>query len=494
MSSPTPPSGASSGASSEPPPGSEPGSAGSPPPRRAAKAVARGVKATARGARGAAQTTRRAGIFTVRQARRAAQAEGAGDSGLSRLIELHAINAAGDAAIAISLAGTLFFQVPTGEARGQVALFLGLTMLPFVVVAPLIGPFLDRFSHGRRWAIGATMAIRAFLCWVLATATESESQWLFPAALGCLVTSKAYAVTRAAAVPRLLPKGQTLVRANARTSLAGVIGAGISAPLAVLASLAGPEWSLRYAFAVFVLATIVAIRLPERVDSSLGEGTLVLTGENDEPRPTPSGRIKMRIPGAVSFALRANCGPRWLSGFLTMFMAFLLREVPIGDYEPELLLGLVIGAAGLGSTLGIALASILRQVQPSITVVVALVADVVMAAIAAVFFGLVPIVLLGLTAGLAQSLAKLSLDSTIQRDVPERVQSSAFARSDTTLQLAWVVGGFVGIAMPLVPRLGLGVAAAVLGLWAAFVLTKWSGTRGRPGPVTPNARRTTESG
>ena len=94
----------------------------------------------------------------MRQARRAARAEGAGDSGLSRLIELHAFNAAGDAAVAISLAGTLFFQVPTGEARGQVALFLGLTMLPFAIVAPLIGPFLDRFSHGRRWAIGATMA------------------------------------------------------------------------------------------------------------------------------------------------------------------------------------------------------------------------------------------------------------------------------------------------------------------------------------------------
>jgi hypothetical protein len=178
----------------------------------------------------------------------------------------------------------------------------------------------------------------------------------------------------------------------------------------------------------------------------------------------------MRIPGAVAFALRANCGPRWLSGFLTMFMAFLLRENPIGDWRPEVLLGLVIGAAGLGNTLGIALASVLKRVNPSITVVLALVADAVMAAVAALFYGLVPLVLLGLTAGLAQSLAKLSLDSTIQRDVHERMQSSAFARSDTTLQLAWVIGGFIGIAIPLVPRLGLGAACAVLVVWGAFVL------------------------
>ena len=429
-----------------------------------------GARVAGRGARGAVRATGRAGRYTARQARRAADAEGAGDSGLARLIELHALNAAGDTAVAISLAGTLFFQVPTGEARDQVALFLGLTMLPFAIVAPLIGPFLDRFSHGRRWAIGATMALRGFLCWVLATAVITESTWLFPAALGVLVASKAYGVTRAAAVPRLAPANLPLVKANARTSLAGVVGATLSAPIAGLLSSVGPEWSLRYGFVVFVLATIWAIRLPGKVDSSVGEGTLVLMpGASASGEPT-RGRVRARIPGAVAFALRANCGPRWLSGFLTMFMAFLLRENPIGDWPPEVLLGLVIGAAGLGNTLGIATASVLKRLDPAVTVVVAVLADVVMVLVAALFYGVLPLVLLGLTAGLAQSLAKLSLDSTIQRDVDERMQSSAFARSDTTLQLAWVIGGFIGIAMPLIPQLGLGIACAILAAWAFFVL------------------------
>src|SRR3954451_10720703 len=199
------------------------------------------------GALAAGRATGRGVSSVFRFARRAASAEGAGDTGLSRLIELHAFNAAGDAAIAISLAGTLFFANP-GEARGHVVLFLGLTMLPFAVVAPLLGPFLDRFSHGRRWAIGATMAIRAFLVWGLASAVATESTWLFPLALGCLVASKAYGVTRSAAVPRLLPESLTLVKANGRISLAGIVAACISAPIAGLAAIAGPEWSLRYAF------------------------------------------------------------------------------------------------------------------------------------------------------------------------------------------------------------------------------------------------------
>jgi hypothetical protein len=114
--------------------------------------------------------------------------------------------------------------------------------------------------------------------------------------------------------------------------------------------------------------------------------------------------------------------------------------------------------------------------------VLALLADVVAAVVAALFYGLPSLVLLGLTAGLAQALAKLSLDSTIQRDVPSRIQASAFARSDTTLQLAWVIGGFVGIAMPLMPRLGLGIAAGVLGAWATFVLVSRPAGRS-PAPV-----------
>lgn len=435
--------------------------------RAVGRGLGTGARATARGVRGAARATGRAGRYTVVQARRAARAEGAGDSGLSRLIEMHAFNTAGDAAVAISLAGTLFFQVPTGEARGQVALFLGLTMLPFAIVAPLIGPFLDRFSHGRRWAIGATMAIRGFLCWVLATAVSSDSTWLFPAALGVLIASKAYGVTRAAAVPRLVPRSFTLVKANARISLAGIVGAGVSAPIAVLASKVGSEWSLRYAFVLFVVATILAILLPAKVDASQGEIRLALGPEG----PATGRPPRPRIPPAVAFALRANCGPRWLSGFLIMFMAFLLRENPIGGWSPQVLLAIVIGAAGLGNTLGIALGSLLRRVNPATTVVLALLADTAVVVLAALLYGVVTLALLGVTAGLAQALAKLALDATIQRDVPERVQSSAFARSDTTLQLAWVLGGFLGIALPLDPHLGLGVASAVLVAWSLYVLT-----------------------
>ncbi len=455
--------------------------------RAVGQGLGTGARATARGVRTTAVATGRVtgklSRGAVRNAQRAATAQGADESGLHRLIYLHAANAAGDAAVAISLATTVFFAGATSDARGQVALFLGLTMLPFAIVAPLIGPFLDRFSHGRRWAIGATFALRAFLCWVLAGAVATDSPLLYPAALGVLVSSKAYGVTRAAAIPRLLPANFTLVKANGRVSLAGVVGGALAAPLAGGAAYLGAEWSLRLAFLIFVVGTVAAIMLPAKVDSSEGEQQVSLRLDSG------SARKGTNIPPAVAFALRANCGPRWLSGFLTMYMAFLLRDQPLPGWEGKeaLLLGIVIGGAGLGNTIGILLASGLKKINPAITVVAALLADAGMVALGALFYGVLALAGLGLVAGLAQSLSKVSLDSTIQSGVPVSVQASAFARSDTTLQLAWVAGGFVGIALPQSARLGLGVGFAVLAAWTVFVLSsRPRRTRGRTRP-RPNS-------
>lgn len=436
--------------------------AASKPGRSAGRSFAHGVGSTARG-------VGRLGRYALRQARRAAGAQGAADSGLNRLIEMHAVNTAGDAAVAIALAGSLFFQVPSGDggsSRESVALFLGLTMLPFAIVAPLIGPFLDRFAHGRRWAIGTTMAVRAFLCWVLAGALPDQSPAMFPAALGVLVASKAYGVTRAAAVPRLLPRDFTLVKGNGRVSMAGIVGVAVSAPLAALCSAFGPEWVLRYGFFLFVAATIAAIRLPAKVDSSAGEGRLSFRGEG----ASPSGRIRMRVPSSVAYALRANCAPKWLSGFLLMFMAFLLQEHPIDGWSSTLLLAVVAGSAGLGNVLGVVAASLMRRIRPAVAVSVVMVADAAVTLAGALFYSVLLLAILGLVVGLGQALAKFSLDSSIQAHIPGSVQASAFARSDTTLQLAWVIGGFVGIGLPLNAHLGLGVACAVLTAWATYVL------------------------
>ncbi len=101
----------------------------------------------------------------------------------------------------------------------------------------------------------------------------------------------------------------------------------------------------------------------------------------------------------------------------------------------------------------------------------------------AVFYGFPLLIALGLVAGLCSSLGKLSLDAMIQRDVPETVRTSVFARSETVLQLSWVIGGGCGIVLPLIPRLGFGFLAGVLIVAVILVI------RQKPAPQPPSHPR-----
>ena len=469
-------------------PGPPPGAAGA---SRLRQGAARTGRAIGRGTLAGARLAGRGSRAGARRARAYTHSAGAGESGLARIVELHFVNLMGDAALTVSLAGTIF-AIPTDEARGQVAQFLALTMAPFALLAPFIGPLLDRFRHGRRWAIGTTLALRAFLCWVLAGAVADGSPWLFPAALGCLVASKAYGVTRASAVPRLLPPGFSLVNANSRNALAGVAGMAVGGGLAGAAARIGPEWSLRLAFLIYVVGTVLAIRLPSRVDSSTGEQDIEDTiplhlpsRDHVEPRSrSPLARVRSRVaalPVPVLAALTSAVGARLLTGFLTLFIAFLMREHPIPGYSGTLVLALVVGAAGSGNALGTVIGNVLRRLRPDVIIAVALIADVTAALVAALFYSLTTLLVLGLVAGLAAQLIKLGTDAVIQRDIEESVRTRMFAWSETVLQIAWVIGGAIGIALPLVPQLGFGVIAGLLVLvLAASVRVRMAGRRPRP--------------
>ncbi len=412
----------------------------------------------------------RAAKGTARRINRATRAGGAGESGLAKVIELQAVHSAGDALVAVSLAGTLFFDAPLGEARGKVALYLLITMAPFALVAPVIGPLLDRLRHGRRWALAATMLARAFLVWIMADAVTGGLA-LYPAAFGALVASKAQGVLRGALVPRLLPPSTTLVRANARVSLAGTVAMLVAGPIGAAIAWIGPQWSLRTAFVVFIVGMVLALKLPQRVDAPASDG------EEHEPERPGIGEVVGRphgVSGGVVMALRANAAFRALSGFLIIYLAFLLKSQPLEGVSIPAIYGLVAGAAGIGSFLGIALGSKLRARSPERVIVMLMILETLAMGASAFWYGVISVIGVAAVAGFGQSLGKLALDALVQRDVAEVVRASVFARVETLLQLTWVLGGFAGIVLTLWRAvggdLGFGLAAVAMAVGFVFVM------------------------
>jgi hypothetical protein len=122
-----------------------------------------------------------------------------------RLALTHVLMTAGDTLFAVSLAGSLFFSISPTAAKDKVLLYLLLTMGPFAVVAPALGPLIDRSRGARRGMVVASALGRAALCPFLAR--DIHSLLLFPEAFAMLVLSKVYLVTKGALVPEMAALG-----------------------------------------------------------------------------------------------------------------------------------------------------------------------------------------------------------------------------------------------------------------------------------------------
>lgn len=449
--------------------------------RVAGHATAVTSKATAKGVVAGAKLVGRGAKVGTGKFQGFARSQGADASGLSRVTEMQVLASAGDAAFTVSLASTIL-ALPLGQARGQVALFLITTMAPFVVLAPLVGPLLDRWRHGRRWAIGSTLALRAFLSWVLAGVVADGSPWLLPLALLCLMATRAYAVALSAGIPLVRPDAITLVVANSRQSVATLIGMVLGAAVAAPIGRLGAPWSLRVAFVIYVVATVLAIRLPAAVDSARETPSPYAASpppdsSADPPpadpsadpliEPTPSRRERARelrrsLPAPVRAALTTASGAKVLSGFVTLFLSFLLWDQPLPGVSSVLVLGLVGVAAGAGNGLGSFIGNRIGDRSPTVIASTALLVAIAAGLLVTLAYSLPTVVLLGLVSGAFGQLAKLCLDALIQDDTADSLRAQAFSWSETRLQAAWVGGGALGIAMPLVARLGFGVVTAVL--------------------------------
>ncbi|MFF5070320.1 MFS transporter [Micromonospora olivasterospora] len=448
------------------------------------RAVGTGIRAVRlllRGsARGGRWMTRRAGLARARGA--------GGEVGMVRLFDLHAVSCAGDTLIAIGLAGTIFFNVPLGEARSKVALYLLVTMVPFAMLAPVVGPLLDHFRHGRRHALAATMLGRAFLAWLISDYIHGFG--LYPAAFGVLALSRAYGVARSAAVPRLLPAGLGLSQVGARASVYGTIAGGLVAPIGLAAFWFGPQWPLRVASVIFLVGMVIALRLPPRADSDPPERVprpLRALGRRAGDRPLGRGRPAGRL---VIATLVGAALLRAVYGFLLLFLAFALKKgdlttVFLGrDLGAEVALGLVGGALATGTFLATAIGTRLRIHRPTAIQSTSMIIVAGAAVLATIRFSLPMVALLCVVAALVSGVAKLAVDASIQERIPERLRASSFAHSETVLMLAFVAGGGLGL-VPFAGRVGIAVAAGVAVLAAArgvYVAGKLRGERlaGRP--------------
>ena len=347
----------------------------------------------------------------------------------------------------VALADSLFLSIDPSAARGRVVLFLVVSFAPFVVLAPLIGPAIDRAAGGRRFVIQVVALGRVVLS--LAMATAIDSLVLFPLVFAALVLQKSYLVSKSAIVPSVVVTEADLVEANSKlgviAGLTGFLAVMPAAALQVIEPLAG--WAtLIYAAALFGIGFLSARRLPRDV--------VAATAEAPAERKQLHGR-RVRSGALAMTLLRASVG------FLFFHLAFWLRSESAGTFW----FALAVACSALGAMLGNILAPRLRaNTTEERMLTLALSLGVGGGAVAAVLGGPIAGVLLAGTLNLAAAIGRMGFESIVQRDAPQANRGRAFAQFETRFQLAWALAGLVPVILVVPGRAGFlvcGILCAV---------------------------------
>jgi hypothetical protein len=429
-----------------------------------------------------------------------------------RLALVQVFMLAGDTLVTISLAESLFFSISPHEAKSKVLLYLLLTLAPFAVVSPLLGPLIDRSKGARRATAVASAVGRAVLCPIMAT--DVHSLLLFPEAFLVLIFSKLYLVTRGALVPEMMsltaaPTGPGPVGGEGDPTTAAYPGtppdpvsvpapeaptpatagyAALNARLTLLGTLAGfaaaipgiPILKLAHAPGVlvfdtfvFVAAAVAAARLPV----SRPHRAAHPDAARDRPAhaadfdPDLASLQPVAEPQVLA-GLTANSLLRGTAGFFVFMLAFGLRRVNHGHGASLFWYGFALGASGVGSLLGLVLVQRIRHrfTEPQI-LLAALWLVGVAGSVTALWGNLPAQGILALGIGVAGSLGQPSFDAITQSYVPEDQQGRVFARFATRQQLVWVVGALVPVAFTLPLQAGDVVAAATGAIGGVVYLT-----------------------
>ncbi len=342
----------------------------------------------------------------------------------------------------VALADSFFFDVDPNGARTRVLGFLLVSFAPFLLIAPMIGPAIDRARGGRRFMVQSVAAARIAI--QLLMIRFADDIVLFLLVFVALVLQKTYTVSKSALVPAVVRSDLELVEANSKLGvIAGLAGAVAVVPAVGLQYTVGTSATLGYSAMLFGVALTMSLRLPaEAAHASAGP-----SAASAEVATT-----SLQLAWVAMLILRAS------AGFMLFHLAFWFR----GQDDEKTLLGLAIGLSSLGTLTGNSLAPRLRRTlheERMITLALALPATVGL--IAAVLGGPPAGIMVAVVVNFSAAIGRLSFESIVQRDGPATNRGEAFARFETRFQLGWVVAAVLPVLLEIPGSVGFMLVGVV---------------------------------
>jgi len=377
---------------------------------------------------------------------------------------------AGETAMTLALADSLFLSISPDAARTKVILFLAVSMAPFAIVAPFVGPLVDRMRGGQRMVVLMVAILRAFV--LIGMMQSLDSLALFPLAFASLVLAKTYSIAKSSLVPTTISDPDGLVAANSKLGqIGGITGFIVVVPVWLL-QLISSQAALGFGVIAFLAAALNANRLPK---------TVVAT--------TPADALETEELHSASVVAAANAMRvlRGIVGFMFFHLAFWLRREIAGTAW----FALAIGLSGL-ATLGANFAGpYLRKKMQVQTMLLCSLISVGIVGVGSAWFGnITGGIVLAAVVNAAAAIGRLAFEATVQSGAPDANRGRAFSRFETQNQMAWVAGGLVPVIFAPTGWVGFAVVG-VVGVAGAVMYARMRGMTigSRGGRATDRAPR-----
>jgi MFS family permease len=422
-----------------------------------------------------------------------------------RLLTVRLASQLGDGVLQVALASyALFGQEQTDP--GEIAVALAVVLLPFSLLGPFAGVFLDRWSRRQVlvWANLSRVALGLLLAAVVAA--ELSDAVFYGVTLVCLSVNRFLLAGLSAALPHTVAD-EDLLTANAVTpttgTLAFLVGLGGGGTLAVLTG-AGDVAVLSAAALLYGVAGLLALRLPRDLlgpDPAAGVPPALTDSVRHVVVGMVDGLRHLRAHRDPAAGLAVIAGQRYLFGLTTVLLFLLYRNTfHPGDADAAFAaLGqaTLVGGAGF-VTAAVVTPVVTEHLDPRSWVVLLLVGAGLVQLVPAATLEQGPLLVAAFLVGLAAQGIKICVDTFVQRDVDDVFRGRVFSVYDVLFNVAFVAAA--ASAVFVLPEDGRSpttlvvVAVGYLALAAAFVVMRRPARDGRPTRSRPSTDDSTRPG
>ncbi|WP_235978760.1 MULTISPECIES: MFS transporter [Streptomyces] len=428
-----------------------------------------------------------------------------------RLLAVRLLSQSADGVYQVALAAYVVFSPERQASPAAIASAMAVLLLPYSLIGPFAGVFLDRWSRRQILLYGNLLrAVLAGLTALLIVAGLPD--WLFYAsALSVTAVNRFVLACLSAVLPRVVDE-ERLVTANSLSPTAGTLAATAGGGLAFMVRLAGGSSDAAVVLlgaALYLSAALAALRLarellgPEPGRQRPGLRAAV----SGTARGLAAGLAHLAERRPASRALAAMGLMRFCYGALTVMVLMLCRYAWSGPGAgPEdastsdgmALLGLAVTLSGAGFFAAAVLTPwAAGRLGPRGWIVACAAAAAVLEPALGLTFAPGPVLAAAFVLGAATQGAKIATDTVVQSTVDDAYRGRVFSLYDMLFNIAFVAAaGFAALILPPDGRSAalVGVVALVYAAVAVAMGRPHHGEGERRGGVSRETRRTPGDG